>query len=302
METIAVLMSTYNGERFLEEQINSILAQKGDFTIRLFVRDDGSQDTTKTILDKYASESKLEWYTGINMGPAHSFLDLLKKYPDYEYYAFADQDDFWMSDKIMCGVKALKNMSIPALYVGNAELVDESLISLKRNVYLRSPKIDFFTLMCAGGLLGCTMIFNRSLASLICEKDMPGEIVMHDFYLAALCSAVDGKIIYDPDAHMQYRQHENNVIGVSYGFLETLKSRFNDITKRSNIGIASQAKTLLELYRSEISLDKCNWLKKINSYPDSLFTRIALACSGKTKYANINMGIKLRLSILLGNR
>lgn len=302
MDTIAVLMSTYNGERFLREQIDSILGQQGDIRVCLLVRDDGSSDRTQAILEEYRLSGKLEWYTGGNLGPAHSFLDLLKRYPDYEYYAFADQDDFWMPNKLLFGVKALKKIEVPGLYCANAELVDENLNSLGRNVYRAIPRTDFFTLMCSGGLLGCSMVFNNKLASLVCNEEMPGKIVLHDFYLAALCSAVGGEIIFDKCSHMKYRQHGNNVVGVSHGIYGTLISRLNDIVRRENVSIADQAETLMFLLDGRISMQKYMWLKKVSGYRKSLFSRIGLALSCKTRYMNANMGFKLRASILLGNR
>ena len=84
--TVCVLMSTYNGEKYLEEQIDSILAQKG-CKVQLLVRDDGSSDGTIGILQKYHEEGYLEYYTGENLKPAKSFMDLLYNAPKAEYYA-----------------------------------------------------------------------------------------------------------------------------------------------------------------------------------------------------------------------
>ena len=92
---VAVLMSSYNGEKYIRPQIDSILAQEGNFELSLFVRDDGSTDKTQAILQEYAQKRKLTWYTGNNLGPARSFMDLLKKCKGFNYYAFADQDDYW---------------------------------------------------------------------------------------------------------------------------------------------------------------------------------------------------------------
>lgn len=94
----AVLMSTYNGARFIREQLDSILDQTGEFELDLWVRDDGSTDGTKDILNDYESRGLLRWYTGENLGPAQSFLDLVRRTLGYDWYAFADQDDFWMPE------------------------------------------------------------------------------------------------------------------------------------------------------------------------------------------------------------
>ena len=137
---VAVLMSTYNGKKFIREQIESILNQKGDYLIDLWVRDDGSTDGTQEILEEYASQKKLKMYKGYNLGPALSFLDLLKQCWDYDYYAFSDQDDYWNSDKIKIGVNSLKEMSGLQLYFANAELVDSNLRPIGRHVDKEKPR------------------------------------------------------------------------------------------------------------------------------------------------------------------
>lgn len=302
MDKIAVLMSTYNGEQFIREQIDSILLQKGDFQLDLWVRDDGSKDGTQNILKEYESKGKLKWYTGENKGPAYSFIDLLNHCKNYDFYAFADQDDFWDEDKINIGIKEIETYKKPALYCCNAELVDFSLKSLGRNVYIEKPKLDFYTLSVAGGLLGCTMIFNKYLASYI-PKQLPQKIILHDFYMAELCSLIDGDILYDENPHMKYRQHGNNVVGVSHGIIGTIKSRISDILTTQSVSIADQALELNKLkFINDVSFEKREWLNIILNYRKNIFSRLKLALSTKTNYINFNMGLKLRMSILFNNR
>lgn len=299
---VAVLMSTYNGEKYLKEQIDSILKQKGDMEIHLWVRDDGSVDDTITILQKYEAKGQLNWYSGDNLGPAKSFLDLVKHCEGYDYYAFADQDDFWKRGKILAAVQKLGVSDQPMAYFSNAELVDENLQSLGRSVYKKRPKLDFYTLTCAGGILGCTTVFNAKLAELIQDKEMPELVNMHDFYVHELCLAQGGTILYDRRSSMKYRQHGNNVVGVSHGFLGTIQGRIKDIRKKQKIGIADQAQSICNLYENELSADKYRWMKKISCYREKRWNRIRLAFSLRTRYVNYNMGLKIRLSILLGNR
>lgn len=299
---VAILMSSYNGEKFIQEQIDSILAQEGKFKMKLWVRDDGSTDGTKEILSKYAAQGVLDWYTGDNMGPACSFLDLLRHCRGYDYYAFADQDDIWMKDKIQTGLSNLAGRTGAALYFSNAELVDAELRSLGRKVYKRSPKLDFYTLLCAGGLLGCTMIFNQDLADLLCRGDMPHDIVMHDFYASIVCTALKGTICFDSQSHMKYRQHEDNIIGVSHGKKNTMIARLHSMTNRQKIGIAEQAGELNIKYGSDMPVDFRQWTEQVAGYRKHFIRRLCLACSKKPRYVNWNMAITLRIAILLGNR
>lgn len=299
---VVVLMSTYNGEKYIEEQINSILNQKGDFELDLLVRDDGSKDKTQDILKKYSDEGKLQWYTGRNLGPGQSFMDLIKQSNEYDYYAFSDQDDFWEENKLENAINRIKDENGIILYCSNAELVDSRLENLGRKVYKQTPKTDFNTLICAGGILGCTMVFNNELAKKIKEEKIPQKIVLHDFYIAALCTALNGKIIFQDIATLKYRQHGNNVVGVSNGFFSKIKERLKDVFTRQKISIADQAKEILNIYNDEIQKEKIEWLEEVADYRKTFIKRIRLAFSKKTKYINKNMGIKLRFSILFGNR
>lgn len=96
MKTVSVLLSTYNGEKYLREQLDSLLVQQG-VDLRIIARDDGSKDTTVEILKEYAGkDTRVSFFEGKNVGPAQSFFDLIMKSPDSDYYAFCDQDDVWI--------------------------------------------------------------------------------------------------------------------------------------------------------------------------------------------------------------
>ena len=301
MQKIAVLMSTYNGEKYLREQIDSILKQEGDLDISIIVRDDGSSDGTKGILDEYKDKGKLCWYSGPNMGPAGSFIDLVKKDPGFDYYAFADQDDVWCSDKLSRAVEKI-GADTPFVYCANARLVGPSLEYLGRSVYKSAPATDLSTLSIAGGILGCTMVFNDALAKIIRDHDAPSKMVMHDFLVCELCLAVGGKVIFDDHDSINYRQHGNNTVGVSRGLAGKVKERLKDITTKAKVSTAEQASELLRIYGSLIPEENRAWLQRVSCYRDSFGKRLSLALTGKTKYASKNSAFKLRGALLFGNR
>ena len=302
MEKIAVLMSTYNGEKYLKQQIDSILKQSVNAKVDLWVRDDGSNDSTCEILQSYAKDGKLNWYSGKNLHSALSFMNLIKNVKDYDYYAFADQDDIWEVNKLKISLEKIRNFNnIPTLFFSNASLVDAELNPIGRNVYRNHPKLDFYTLCCAGGLLGCTMVFNDKLAESLRITPDRVNIIMHDFYAAQVCKALNGQIIYDHQPLVKYRQHSNNVVGVSVGMLSTLRDRISEITQRPGTSIADQARVVLSVYK-EIETPKRVWLMKVEQYKESLFHRLSLVCSVRTHYINFNNSIKIRLAILLKNR
>lgn len=297
---VIVLMSSYNGELYISEQIDSILNQIGEFELELIVRDDGSTDKTIGILKEYAGLNRLSWYSSGNVGPQNSFFDLLQNSGDADYYAFADQDDVWNKNKIARGIEMLEySENIPSVYFSNAEIVDGKLNSTNKNVYTSCPALDLCTLAISGGILGCTMIFNHKMMQLIrINKETP-RILMHDFYIALLCKAHNGNLIYDEKCNMKYRQHGSNVVGVNTkdNIFARLKK---DISKKYVYSIADQADYIIANYNLENQ--SYDWLNKVSKYKNSFVNRLKLATSTKTKYGSVSSSIINRLSLMMGNR
>ena len=123
---IAVLLSTFNGEKYLKEQIESILSQSHKDLI-LYIRDDGSSDNTKIILDNYASKDRrITIDYGRNIGYTRSFFEMLKVV-EADAYAFCDQDDLWMSDKLERANRILEKTRVPTLWFSNVNICDENM-------------------------------------------------------------------------------------------------------------------------------------------------------------------------------
>ena len=299
---IAVLMSTYNGEKYIKQQIDSILNQNGDFQLDLIVRDDGSTDNTINILKNYEQAGKLKWYSGENFKPAKSFIQLIIDNKGYDYYAFSDQDDYWKSSKLIESVKRIENINTPCICYSNAELVDENLKSLGRNLYKKEPDTSMYTIMCAANVIGCTMVFNNKLADFIRDAGMPNVIIMHDSYLARVCSSIDGRVIYINHAYTKYRQHGSNTLGIK----NTKKEKFillcKDIMKKGKITLDEQANEILKKYDKYMPINNREWIKKVAHYRKNIITRCILAFSMKPKYTSLGLALKFRLSILFGNR
>lgn len=127
MYKVAILMSTYNGSRYLSEQIDSILCQEGA-DVTLYIRDDGSSDQTIDIIKKYAKKyQNIILTTGQNVGVGNSFMQLVYDCPDdFDYYAFSDQDDIWLKEKLKVAIDNIKQKDTPTLYASNQMLVDEN--------------------------------------------------------------------------------------------------------------------------------------------------------------------------------
>ena len=219
-ETIAVLMSTYNGEKYLKEQIDSIIKQKS-VSVLLFIRDDGSTDTTIDIIKEYEKN-----YNNINfinknnisnVGVKKSFLEVLdfvyKNYGEINYFSFADQDDVWKSDKLISGINRIQNSvnEKGALYYCNKIFVDKNLNTIKEENM--SFYNDFIEILWPSLASGCTMIFNRQLAKYVVSY-LPKGVCIHDSWVYRLAKCIGTDIFFDKDRHILYRQHDNNVCGM----------------------------------------------------------------------------------------
>lgn len=265
MKKLQVLMSTYNGSEYLSEQIDSILEQDcerlGLANIQLFIRDDGSKDGTQEILENYARKypEKIKWYQGKNKGVIDSFFELLTNSDEEaDYFAFSDQDDYWMSDKLSSGIKILEQMDYdnkPHLYCCRPKLVDENLKELDSVIKRPPMRPSFENALIENIVVGCTMILNKTLRSMV-KKDCPEFTIMHDrwFYLVATCF---GQIYYDETSHICYRQHGGNVVGMDVSPIKEFKVRVKVFRKKSH-NISRQAAEFWHIYGDIASKEEKN--------------------------------------------
>lgn len=224
-------MSSYNGEEFIREQIDSILGQEG-VEVELYVRDDGSTDSTQKILEEYRKQGKLSWYTGNNLKPAKSFMDLITTVEtDAEYIALSDQDDVWLPDKLKTAIRVLKGYpeDKPAMYYGNTKLVDRELKEIRQE-----PVTYVSTTMkqsvISSGCTGCTLCMNRALFELLRQRPMEFTMI-HDMWIHKLCVAAGGNLYFDQEPYILYRQHGGNEIGGQSTLNKRVKRHFRTAFK-----------------------------------------------------------------------
>lgn len=299
---IVVLMSSYNGEKYIEEQIHSIFKQEGKYEIELIIRDDGSQDETVNIIKKLAHIYDIKLIRdGKNMGPAYSFMELLKESPIADYYAFVDQDDIWYECKLNTLINEMSINQIPKLCFSNATLIDDNNGEIGM-VYKAIPSVDLLSVACGGGILGCTIMFNYALASYFIDREIPEKIIMHDMYVSIVCKAIGGEIAYINCPTVKYRQHHSNVVGVDYKLLKKIKDRLLYPFESQNISIADQAANILKIYNKEIPETEKKELKLIAEYRHSFFERMKLVFTKRTKYLSKSIAYRNRMAILFGNK
>ena len=223
MEKVVVLMSSYNGERYIRKQIESLLAQTG-ISVSILVRDDGSQDDTVHILEEYSSSGRLEWYTGKHLNVGYSFYNLMERVEDHDadYLAFCDQDDVWDGDKLSIAVCNLIQIhaDIPALYYCGQRLVDKKLNFIEE--HRLNEKRSLASRFILSDIAGCTAVFNRSLLTYLLAYK-PKYMLMHDTWILKVCLALGGHVIVDPEPHLDYRQHGGNTVGLKHDIISQIK-------------------------------------------------------------------------------
>lgn len=296
MKTVSVLMSTYNGEKYLKEQIESVLSQVG-VKVNLIVRDDGSTDTTREILLKYQKQGKLDVCFANNIGWRMSFMELVYNAPRTDYYAFCDQDDIWLPEKLSVAVsqiEAQSDLSIPILYGSNlfyySKGKNEGMLRLNPNFTKQTSLLRAMT-------CGCTLVFNDALCSLL--KDYrPKFVEAHDTWIF-MTAIYFGKVIFDPNAHILYRQHDNNQVGAKNSFVDrisrgikTLKRLGKEQNKRKS------AEEFLRVYDNILSTTDKEIISKFSNYDKDFLSHLRLLFDNRYSLGNSLSDFFLKLKIL----
>lgn len=219
---VEVLMSSYEGARFVGEQVQSVLAQTHR-RLRLVIRDDGSGQPTREVLRELARDPRVELREGDNLGLPHAFFRMLDESgDDADLWALCDQDDVWAPDKVARTVAALEDVEGPALYCARVHVVDEHLAPLyPHELPLRGP--SFANALVQNIALGCTVVVNREARDLLRGR-WPRECVMHDAWMYLVVAGA-GTVVYDHALVVEYRQHGRNSVGMGRGPLPRLAGR-----------------------------------------------------------------------------
>lgn len=239
-DTIDILLPTYNGEKYLREQLDSILNQTYK-NIRLIISDDCSKDSTPKILEEYRDkDERVELYLQKeNIGVVKGIEFLLKKVKS-NYYMLADQDDVWLPIKVEKSIETLKRQNADLVF-GDLEIVDEKLetiypsfgdfmkLNRKINKYIDSYKVNYLY----NCVTGCTVLSKKEFIEKILPIPTESKYLIHDHWIG-LVVALNGKLAYMPEKYIKYRQHGNNQVGtnkISHGFkkLEQVRELFINV-------------------------------------------------------------------------
>lgn len=220
MEKIDILLATYNGEKFVKEQIESILNQTYE-NFNLIISDDASTDNTLNILEEYEKkDTRIKVFKKEkNKGLIDNFEFLLKNVTS-DYFMFSDQDDIWKKDKIEKSINKLKEENSGLVYT-DLEIVDEKLNVIYpsywkyKQIYKKIIKYNNFEALYLNNFVtGCTILAKSKYIKDILPLPRNSKFVLHDYWTALIISAKD-KISYVEEPTIQYRQHKNNRVGSS---------------------------------------------------------------------------------------
>ncbi len=280
-DCVAILMAVYNGQKYLEQQIKSIIGQTySDW--HLFIRDDGSSDGTLAIANYYSSVDQR--ITLINDpalsggGSKENFAAIyqyVKVNFDFKYYMFSDQDDVWKSTKIEKTLSACKatekDYAGPVLVHSDLEVVDAELRTLGASFMtyraLDAERKDISHLLVQNNVTGCTALWNKELNDIVDLSDP--SIAMHDWWMALVTSAF-GNIVYVDEPLIKYRQHGDNVVGATnVNTIRFIIKRLMGLNHvKDTFGLSfKQANLLIEKYASKLTEEQLDILNLYCAVP-----------------------------------
>jgi glycosyltransferase involved in cell wall biosynthesis len=266
MANIAVLLSTYQGERYLKPQLDSLLAQSlAGWT--LYWRDDGSTDASPAIMQAFAANLPAGRCVQVHQpaaraGAAASFLGLLRSAvaAGETTIAFADQDDVWLPDKLARAYAALETTGStqPALYCARQILVDANLRRIGLSPVLADDP-GFPASLTQNIAVGCTIMLNQRAARLIADSRAPAA-TLHDWWCYIVVSAAGGRVVIDEQPALLYRQHAGNLVGApasrlrrALAALQRGPRAFMDIFRQHVTALASQPELLTSGARDDLA-------------------------------------------------
>lgn len=273
--SVAIIMGTYNGQRYIREQIESIINNTYE-DYELHVYDDGSIDSTCNIIQEYAKRDArvLLHRNAQNKGVIRNFLDAARDL-EADYYMFCDQDDIWMTNKIEVSLRRIQeierdNNEIPVAIYSDAVVVDENLKTIHRSFHKQNnldvSKNAFKNLLLENKLIGCTIMFNRNLRDRLKYNNID-NIRMHDWWIGLVGSAF-GKVAYIGTPLVQYRQHGNNEVGSVSEIVYIVKNLPHLVYQRKMLyAICEQAREFVDVYHDEMSKTDIEYANTLANMP-----------------------------------
>lgn len=291
---VAILMSTYNGEKYIKDQIDSLLRQK-KVDINIYIRDDGSTDNTFNILEKYKKDFRIHILYGNNIGPTESFWALLTSNINADYFAFSDQDDVWLENKLFEACNKLENYEKEAMYFSNLYVVDETLEH--QSILDMTPNLNIGSALVSNRAYGCTIVINKKLCDVI-KRTKSTMIPQHDTRIYHIALAIGAEIYFDKESYILYRQHGNNVVGARISFLKRNISRIKRIIIYQKHERRDEARSLLNDFDEMISAENKYIIGRM-AFPGNIHSRLKTIQDERFRTGNKKVDRDFQISMLL---
>lgn len=295
---VAILLSTYNGEKYVREQLASFLNQTYR-NIEIIIRDDGSKDGTVKILKKYVETHKnIKLVEGKNLGFIKSFFELLKL-GKADYYAYADQDDVWLPNKIELAVNSLNKLDDekPNMAFSNVDYHDVEMNFMGHGEEHKTYSFTNSLYECVSQ--GMTMVINQKARDMILDN-IPTECMFHDWWTYMICSGM-GNVAYDDVVTVKYRRDKKNATVEGQGFFAILMWRIKNLFgKNGFIKIRIQQLEFKKSFYNKISDENKKILDVFVQEKYNFFKALKKAFYPKKIRRKITADIAVRILFVLG--
>lgn len=296
---VGIIMSSYNAEKYVQAQVDSILMQQ-NVDIRLWIRDDGSTDRTVALLrDRYGGDRRVTIECGENLGASESFMTALFSCDlRCDYYGFSDADDVWLPDKTEHSVSLLmqRPASEPAAVVTRLQVVDQNLSPLG---YTAIPErgLSFRNALCQTVASGAATTMNRAAFDKL-RSARPKFVVMHDAWVYLVITAF-GSFSYSERPSLLYRQHAANVFGTNHSWRQRMSQRVRRLHSTAD-AYHRQAQEFSRLFGHDLDAQKKNDLRRYLEYRASIIRCLQFAIHPSIIKQQGMANLYMRLLILLG--
>lgn len=263
---VLVLMSTYNGYNYLEEQVESIIIQKG-VQSKLLIRDDGSSDDTLSLLESISEKypNRIAIIQGENLGASNSFLELCRRAEktNYLWFAFSDQDDVWLPEKLSSAIDRLRVIGETSgrMYASSTILCDESLNRVGKNMF-SGLKFTLGAEFVRHRLSGHTMVFDRVLLSSL-NKLNHSFGFPYDHLLCATACACHSAFFFDADSHVLHRRLSSSMTPGKNGALKRLANEYRLTLNTRRMNRRGLAQELVKQFSGIMTEDEVDLLSSI---------------------------------------
>lgn len=297
---IQILLATYNGEKYIREQLQSIAELEGNFKFQILLRDDCSTDRTMEIIDEFKKILDIKIIpSDRNVGLNKNMYILFENADsDYDYFAFCNQDDIWVKNKFITAVKKLEEFDsdIPLLFTSTSMIVDENLNEI--GLSLIPKKTDFYNAMVQNVSLGHTQVFNTKFLDKL-NGHYNKNIHEIDWWIYLIATAL-GTIVFDDKFTVLHRQHGNNSCGYELNFFKKTFNRIRYLKNGKSNSISLQLEAFLSEYGNEINLDHLSETKKFLYSQDNITKRINYSFKTKIRREGFFETTLLKLLYVIG--